>query len=220
MLKAALFDMDGLLFDTERLTMQAWDYAGEKMGLGKTGYMVLKTLGANPEASDAIWCREFGGRFDPEKLRAYTKEFRAQYFSTHPVPVKPGVDELLPFLQKRGIRMAVVSSTPERDVRFLLEKATVADFFETAVCGDMVERSKPDPEIYLTACSRLQVPPGDCIALEDSRNGLLAAHRAGCRVIMIPDLWQPDEEVRAFLYGKLHDLGQVPAFLADRGAMG
>ncbi|HIW73978.1 MAG TPA: HAD family phosphatase [Firmicutes bacterium] len=219
MLKAALFDMDGLMFDTERLCMRAWDYAGERLGLGKTGYMVLRTLGVNPEAADAIWREEFGSRYDRERLRAYTREYRARYFAENPVPVKPGLKALLSFLGAQGVRMAVVSSTPAPDVRFLLEKAGVAACFETMVCGDMVARSKPDPEIYRTACARLAVSPGDCIALEDSRNGLFAAWRAGCRPVMVPDLWQPDEETGRILFGKLDDLGQVPAFLREKGLL-
>ncbi len=219
MLEAVLFDMDGLMFDTERLCIRAWDYAGEKMGLGKAGYMVMKTLGVNQAAADRIWREEFGPRYDGEKLRAYAGEFRARYFAEHPVPVKPGLAELLPFLQGEGLRMAVVSSTPERQVRFLLEKAGVAAYFEAAVCGDMVSRSKPDPEIYRTACARLGVPPDACVALEDSRNGLLAACRAGCRPVMVPDLWQPDGEIQALLFGKLDSLGQLPRFLQEKGLL-
>ncbi|HIZ20627.1 MAG TPA: HAD family phosphatase [Firmicutes bacterium] len=219
MLKAVLFDMDGLMFDTERLCMRAWDYAGERLGLGKAGYMVLKTLGANPAAADAIWREEFGPRYDPERLRAYTREYRERYFSENPVPVKPGLRELLRFLRDREIRTAVVSSTPEKDVRFLLAKAGVDGSFETAVCGDMVPRSKPDPAIYLAACARLGVPAEECVALEDSRNGLFAAYRAGCLPVMVPDLWQPDGETRRILFGLLDSLEQVPDFLVQKGLL-
>lgn len=90
MTHAVIFDMDGLMFDTERLFVQAWDYAGEKAGLGKTGYMVMKTLGANRETGRAIWRREFGERYRQEEIEGYTQEFFDQYYRPHPLPVKKG----------------------------------------------------------------------------------------------------------------------------------
>ena len=80
----------------------------------------------------------------------------------------------------------------------------------------MVSKSKPELDIYLKACETLQVNPQECYALEDSRNGLLAAHRAGCKVIMVPDLWHPDEEIQRILFGKCSDLEEVKAFLKQR----
>ena len=94
-----------------------------------------------------------------------------------------------------------------------LKDAAVSDYFQAVVCGDMVTRSKPDPEIYLKACELLGENPQDCFALEDSRNGILSAHRAGCRTIMVPDLWQPDGEILSVIAGKYDDLEQVKAAL-------
>ena len=104
-------------------------------------------------------------------------------------------------------------------MRRLLESAEADRFFDLVLGGDRVERSKPDPEIYRTACDRLNVRPDDCLVLEDSRNGLLSAYRAGCRPVMIPDLWQPDEEISALLYAKLDSLAQVPGLLHQRGLL-
>lgn len=90
-----------------------------------------------------------------------------------------------------------------------MNDAEVFDYFSVIVCGDMVSKSKPEPEIYQKACELLGEKPQDCFALEDSRNGILSAYRAGCRTIMVPDLWQPDEEILSLIAGKYDDLEQV-----------
>ena len=214
-IKAAVFDMDGLMFDTERLAMAAWDYAGEKMGLGKAGYMVMKTLGVTAERADEIWREEFGSNVDTKAMRRYGREFTDYFYEHNKVPVKYGLYELLDWLKSAGIKTAVASSSTRRAVLRNLESAGITDKFDIIVSGEMAARSKPAPDIYLKACELLGESPKDCIALEDSRNGLWAAHNAGCRVIMVPDLWQADEETEKILWKKLGNLLEVRDFLRD-----
>lgn len=214
-IKAAVFDMDGLMFDTERLAMAAWDYAGEKMGLGKAGYMVMKTLGVTAERADEIWREEFGSNVDTKAMRRYGREFTDNFYEHNKVPVKYGLYELLDWLKSSGIKTAVASSSTRRAVLRNLESAGITDKFDIIVSGEMATRSKPAPDIYLKACELLGENPNDCIALEDSRNGLWAAHNAGCRVIMVPDLWQADEETEKILWKKLGSLLEVRDFLRD-----
>ncbi len=204
-----IFDMDGLMFDTERVFIMAWDYAGEKIGIGKAGYMVYKTLGMNIASSYKVWKEEFGDGYNQEELRKYTKEFLTNYYNENKVPVKKGLYNLLDFLQKNDCKMAVASSSPRWEVEKHLKDAGIYEYFKGIICGDMVENSKPDPEIYLKACALLEANPSECYALEDSKNGLLAAHKAGCRPIMVPDLWQPDEEILKIIDGKYEDLDEV-----------
>lgn len=208
-----IFDMDGLMFDTERVFVKAWDYAGEKIGVGKAGYMVYKTLGMNIKASYNVWKTEFGDRYQEEELRKYTKEFLQKYYAENKVPVKKGLYVLLDYLKKSGVKMAVASSSPRWEVEKHLNDAGIYDYFVGIVCGDMIQNSKPDPEIYLKACELLERKPSECLALEDSKNGLLSAHQAGCKPIMVPDLWQPDEETEKILYAKFEDLEMVKDFL-------
>lgn len=203
-----IFDMDGLMFDTESVFIKAWDYAGEQMGIGKTGYMTLKTLGMNIAASKEIWISEFGERYNEQELRKYTKQFLTDYYAKNKVPVKR-LYVLLSYLKENGVKMAVASSSPKWEVEKHLRDADVYEYFMGIVCGDMIERSKPHPEIYLKACALLDADPGDTYALEDSKNGLLSAYKAGCKPIMIPDLWQPDEEILKIIIGKFDDLEQV-----------
>lgn len=212
-----IFDMDGLMLGTERICIQAWDYAGEKMGIGKAGFMVLKTLGMNEAKANEVWREEFGGRYDPAELRKYSEHFLSDFHQKNKVPVKKGLYELLDYLKSNHAKMAVASSTPEWKVERNLQEAEVFHYFDGIIGGDMIEKSKPDPEIYLRACELLGADPEDTYALEDSKNGLLSAHRAGCRVIMVPDLWQPDEEVLQFVVGVYEDLLKVREALKKRG---
>ncbi|MBO5351862.1 MAG: HAD-IA family hydrolase [Lachnospiraceae bacterium] len=214
-MNAVVFDMDGLMFDTERVFVQAWDYAGEKMGIGKAGFMTIKTLGMNVERSRQVWIEEFGDRYHEEELRSYSREFRDNYYANNKVPVKKGLYVLLDYLKEHGYKLAVASSSPRWEVEHHLKDAGVFDYFQAVVCGDMVSKSKPEPEIYLRACELLGEQPEDCVALEDSRNGLLSAHRAGMRVIMVPDLWEADEEVKQFLWNMCADLEEVKDFLLE-----
>jgi haloacid dehalogenase superfamily, subfamily IA, variant 3 with third motif having DD or ED len=204
-----IFDMDGLMFDTESVFVKAWDYAGEQMGIGKAGYMTLKTLGMNIAASKEIWISEFGERYNEQQLRKYTKEFLADYYAKNQVPVKKGLHVLLTYLKENSAEMAVASSSPKWEVEKHLRDAKIYEYFTEIVCGDMIEQSKPNPEIYLKACALLNAAPKDTYALEDSKNGLLSAYRAGCKTVMIPDLWQPDEEILQIIIGKFDDLEQV-----------
>ena len=216
-MKAFIFDMDGLMFDTERLMIRAWDYAGEQLGLGKTGYMVLKTLGSNTESCNRIWREEFGPDVDLAAMWRHTRAFLDDYYAHHEAPVKPGLRELLTYLKARGYALAVASSTLREKVEVRLTTAGVRHFFDAVIGGDMVERSKPEPDIYLRAAAALGVNPADCTALEDSRNGLLSAHAAGMRAIMVPDLWQPDETVLPFIIGPFESLLAVRDWLMAHG---
>lgn len=212
-MRAVIFDMDGLMFDTERVFIEAWDYAGEKIGVGKAGYMTLKTLGMSAAMSRELWIEEFGEKYDEQELCRYTKEFLTNYYAENKVPVKRGLYALLRYLKDKGFMLAVASSSPRWEVERHLKDAEVFDYFQVIVCGDMVAKSKPEPEIYLKACALLGVEPRDCLALEDSRNGILSACSAGCRTIMLPDLWQPDEEILSMIAAKYDDLAQAASSL-------
>ncbi|MBO5146524.1 MAG: HAD-IA family hydrolase [Lachnospiraceae bacterium] len=210
-----IFDMDGLMFDTEKVFIEAWDYAGEKIGIGKAGYMVYKTLGMNIAAAYHIWQEEFGDRYKQEELRKHTKDFLKKYYEENAVPVKQGLYVLLDYLRSIKCKMAVASSSPRWEVEKHLKNAGVSEYFVGMVCGDMVENSKPAPEIYLKACEILGAVPQDCFALEDSKNGLLSAYRAGCKPIMVPDLWLPDEETLQIIAAQYDNLEQVKCALEN-----
>lgn len=212
-MKAVIFDMDGTMFDTEKLFVAAWDYAGEKMGIGKAGYMAMKTLGMNLEAAREIWQSEFQEKFDPQILQEHTYDFFMDYYSKNEVPIKKGLYNLLEYLWQNNYKMAVASSSPKNVVEEYLKRTDTKKFFSVVVGGDMIKKSKPEPDIYLLACKLIGEVPQNCFAIEDSKSGLLSAYRAGCKVIMVPDLWQCDIETQKILSAKLNDLDQVIDFL-------
>lgn len=212
-----VFDMDGLLFDTERVADLAADWIGQRMGLGSTAYMNRLTLGLNAQMILATWKQHFGERFNADTFVRLRDEFLKQYYSTNKVPPKPGLYELLQWLHQNNIPMAVASSSKRSEVEFNLNNAGIIDYFSAIICGDMIKQSKPHPDIYLTACRALNAEPQNCFALEDSKNGLLSAHSAGCRTIMIPDLWQPDEQILSILYGRFNSLSDFLEWLIDKG---
>ncbi len=212
-MKAVVFDMDGVLFDTESVCMKAWDYAGEVMGVGKAGYMVLKTLGMNADKAVEIIKTEFGEGFDAVKFKQIGKNYSYDYFNTYGVPEKPGLYEILDYLKNKGYKIALASSTSSQSVYHHLKEKDIEKYFDAVICGDMVEKSKPEPDIYLKACAQLNENPDNCIAIEDSKNGILSAHRAGLQVIMVLDLWQGEAETDSFLLAKCKSLTEIMSIL-------
>ncbi len=213
-MKAVIFDMDGLMFDTESICFKSFDYAGEKMGVGKAGFMTLKTLGMNIKKSQELWYKEFGDKYSETKLRFYAKEFLDEFYTTNSVPVKPGLYNLIDYLERNGFIMAVASSSPTEVVHKHLKDTKLFDKFASIVCGDTIKESKPNPEIYLKACKQLNLEPSECYAIEDSKNGILSAKAAGCKTLMVPDLWEPDEETLQILDGKFSDLNDVKEYFS------
>lgn len=207
-MNAVIFDMDGVLFDTEMVCRLAWDAVGEEMGVGKAGYMVLKTLGVKAEKAIEILKEEFKFKsdFDARAFKERARSFSYKYFDEHGVPAKDGLFEILPYLKKKGYKLALASSTSTDSVHHHLKEKAVEKYFDAIICGDMIKKSKPDPDIYLKACEALGEEPANCYAVEDSKNGILSAHRAGCKVIMVPDLWQGDEETDRLLFVKCRSL--------------
>lgn len=214
-MKTIIFDMDGLMFDTNSVFEKAWDYAGEKIGIGKAGYMATRTLGMGIRVSRHLWIEEFGDRYNEEDFRKYAKEYIKSYYKENKIPVKNGLFELLEYLKSKECKLAIATSSPFCQVEKHLNDAGIFENFQVIVSGDMVEKSKPEPDIYLKASSLLGAKPSECFALEDSKTGLFSAYKAGCKVIMIPDFWQADKETEEILYKKFNNLIEVMEFLKE-----
>jgi HAD superfamily hydrolase (TIGR01509 family) len=194
MLKAVIFDMDGLMFDTERLSLEAWEYAGDKFGFDITPEDVARIRGVGKLNSKEIFEEMFGEKFDFYATRDARVLYMNEYIDKNGVPVKEGLEELLQYIKSRGLKVALATSTENKNAIYYLTDANVLQYFDKLICGDMVEKGKPDPDIYIKAVESLGYKPEECIVLEDSPNGILAASRANCKVIMVPDLDKPDEE--------------------------
>ncbi len=193
--KAVVFDMDGVIFDSEKLVVECWVETADKYGIPDIEMLCKKCLGLNRVATREVYLQHYGQDFPYD---TYKQEMSALYHKRAregALVMKLGVVDILTFLRKKGVRTALASSTREEVVRWELSYAGVIDFFDEIVCGDMVSKSKPDPEIFLKACELLGVEPKEAFAIEDSYNGIRAAHAGGLRPIMVPDLAEPTDEM-------------------------
>ena len=209
MISGVVFDMDGLMFDTESLAMDAWEVAGEACGVPLTRSLMVPTIGLNENDTADYLATSLGTDFDYGTARSIAMDYIASYIKEYGVPIKPGLVPLLDHLQGLGLRLAVASSSPQDYVRSLLECARVTPYFHAVVSADSVERGKPAPDIYRAAVSVLDLIPGQCLALEDSPQGIRSAYDAGLLPVMIPDLVPVDPTVAPLLYAQCTTLSDV-----------
>lgn len=188
MIKGAIFDMDGLMFDTERLSLKGWLYAGEKYGYPITSELIDEIRGTNTAYSKALFQERFGDLVDYDLARRERTKYMDDFIEKHGVPVKEGLIELLEFLKTSGIKMAVATSTNKELAEKYLKMAGIYSYFHATVYGNQVKKGKPDPEIFLTAAKQLNLSPKECVVFEDSPHGIAAGHAAGCMVVAIPDM--------------------------------
>lgn len=217
MSKAVVFDMDGVLFDTERLCMEGWKQIAKERGIEGMEEVGRDSIGRNQNDTRALVLARYGEDFDFEDFRSAVSTWCHAQVDAHGLPVKPGVRELLDFLREQGYHIGLASSSREASVRRNLRLGGIEDYFEAVISGDMVEHSKPEPDIFLLACERLQAEPATTYAIEDSPNGIRAAAAAGMLPIMVPDLIAPDEEMERLCLRIEKDLLQVKEFLAQAG---
>ena len=194
--KAVLFDMDGLMLDTERIYVRVWQEAARDLGYDLGDELFVSFAGLSVVGSERRLARTAGDGFSIPAFRARWEELWRRYLDRDGIAVKPGLPPLLDWLDAAGAPRAVVTSTEAREAADTLQRAGLAARFQTVVSGDQVANGKPAPDIFLLGAQRLGVKAGRCIALEDSEAGVRAAHAAGMRVIMVPDLKPPSPEVR------------------------
>lgn len=192
---AVIFDMDGLLLDTERVVLRGFEAACDELGCVVGFDVFARMIGRNYRSSRPILEEALAGQVAIETFEAVCRRHVQAIFEDG-VPVKSGVVDLLARLRKIDMPMAVATSTETARAREKLKKAELLEAFQHVVGGDQVERSKPDPDIYLEAARRLSANPAASVSLEDSENGVRAAHAAGMTVIQVPDLIQPSDSLR------------------------
>ena len=204
--KAFVFDMDGLIFDSERIVQRSWNISGQKLGLGNVGEHIYYTLGLNRASRKKYYEENIREDFPFDEFSVLTRKTFFEIVDTEGLPIKEGVKDILKFGKDNGIKIALATSSSRDYAMKCLRDAGIDTYFDGIVCGDMVSHSKPDPEIYLRACELVNVDSKDAVAFEDAPAGVESAYRAGMKVVMVPDLVQPTEKVESMLWKKWETL--------------
>ncbi len=212
-IKMVIFDMDGLMFDTERLASTTWKEAGEKFGYDIDYDVFRKTVGLNKPESGEVYRKYYGKEFPYEDMRLEKIKLAESHILSNGVPLKEGIFELLKYLKGRGLKIALATLTKRSRTEMLLGLSDTKKYFDLITCGDEIQNGKPDPEIFLTSTRKMNLKPENCIVLEDSEYGIIAASRAGMLPFMVPDLVKPEGELEEMIFKKFNNLKEVKSYL-------
>lgn len=208
-----IFDMDGTLIDTEKYYRIFWPMALREFGYEMTDEQALSMRSLGRPFAPARLREMFGPELDYQAVRERRKALMEERLARDGLELKSGALELLIWLQEHGVRSAVATATDLQRTEQYLGKLGIRQYFHRIVSATMVREGKPSPDIYLYACKQLNRRPGDCMAVEDSPNGVLSAARAGCRVVMAPDQTPPEPELEKLLYAKVNRLDEIIGLL-------
>lgn len=211
-IKAVIFDMDGVLLDSETISWKTWEIAAKEYGLKDIKTANSACMGANKNDTYAILRSFYGKDFPAEQFLARTSELFYEIEKQSGIPLMPYAKEALEYLGKK-YTLALASSTRKEAVFRQMKNAGLFDFFKTITTGDMVTHSKPDPEIYLIAAKSINVAPEEAVAIEDSPNGIKSACNAGLRAVMVPDKIQPDSELKQKSWKIISSLKEISNIL-------
>ncbi|MCR4671506.1 MAG: HAD family phosphatase [Saccharofermentans sp.] len=195
--KGVVFDMDGVVIDTEKLVLDCWNETGMKHGLPDMSDVLKQCIGLNSKDTDDLIMANFGDQIeDLELLRSERRELVKRCVEEGKVLPKPHIPELLAYLKENGYKTALATSTSRRSAVHELDILDLTRFFDVIVTGDEINNGKPAPDIFLKACEKLGEDPSSLIGVEDSYNGIRSCHSAGLYTVMVPDLLPPTDEMR------------------------
>jgi beta-phosphoglucomutase-like phosphatase (HAD superfamily) len=205
---AVIFDMDGLLLDSERVLMRAWTAAAAEEGIAVPAEIYSSVIGRAARESHALFVEMFGDDATYQRLKGRVDLLLGRDRGRPVFPLKAGVEELLVELRARNVPCAVASSSGAEEIRHRLAAVGVLTHFAAVAGGNEVAQGKPDPAVYRLAAQRLGIAATACLAFEDSENGARAALAAGAQLILVPDLRSPPQDVRTrslHVFDSLHE---------------
>ncbi len=208
MYKAVVFDMDGVLIDTEKIYRQSWKKNAATIGMSEDEmeHWCDWIAGGNTESNARLFKSIRGEDFDYLAFRQRTMDLFNEYVAKYGIDIKPYVEDTLKFLKEKGIKIAVATSTSRDRAMQRLESVHIAEYFDEMVCGDEIAKGKPDPDIYYRACEKLGIEPEMAVAVEDSLNGVVSASVAGLYTVMVVDLIKPNETTEEYADETLYDI--------------
>lgn len=212
-MKAVIFDLDGTLIDTEKYYRVCWPASLAEFGYHMSDEQTLSLRSLGRPFAPARLKGWFGEDFDYDRVRQRRKELFDQCLKREGLQCRPGALELLRRLKQENFITAVATATDPERTKEYLKRTGLDGYFDKVISAVMVAEGKPSPDVYLYACEELGLRPAECLAVEDSPNGVLSAFRAGCRVVMVPDQTEADDEVRKYLYAVAGSLEEVYEYL-------
>lgn len=216
MIKAVIFDMDGLMFDTEKLWEEAFYIVGKKYNLFLSADFHRKTIGTNYYSIEKVFKDSFGEDFPFKDFMIQCRNYMDSIIKKGGLKIKKGLLELLDYLKENNYLIAIGSSSKKDRILWYLECVNIdKNIFSAIICGEDVEKGKPNPEVFLKACEKLNTNPSKTLVLEDSKNGIKAAQASGCISILIPDL-DDIKEVSKLADYQMTSLLDVIDFLKSR----
>lgn len=215
MINAAIFDMDGLMFDTERFVFETWLEMMTEKGFEYNLEIYKNTVGKRKVEVEKFYLDTYGADFPYWELADLCRARYVERVRREGLPVKKGLYTLLKYLRENNFRLAVATSTSRETTELNLSVTDTRKYFDALVCGNEVKNGKPHPEVFLTAAERLGAKPESCIAYEDSINGIKSAHAAGCVTVMVPDMLEPTREIIPMINCLCADLEQSIKFIKD-----